>query len=74
MASLDVQGSSKIKGAVIANDIKVIGDGIITYDDSFSTAFFDQLEWPGTTDDDTDDDTPPPVNNITSYGTWLKDI
>jgi hypothetical protein len=71
-ASLKVLGSSKIKGAVVANDILVDGNSLITYDDSFSTDFFDLLQWPGSGNDN--EETTPPVNTITSYGTWLKSI
>jgi len=44
-ADLTVQGSGKIKGAVIAKSIKVLGDGRIYYDDSMNMDFFELLDW-----------------------------
>jgi hypothetical protein len=74
LASLKVTGSGKIKGAVIANDILVSGGGgdRIAYDDSFSTDFFEQLEWNLPDNNDDEEEVTPSLNRIIQSGKWIK--
>ena len=74
LASLKVTGSGKIKGAVIANDILVSGSGgdRIAYDDSFSTDFFEQLEWNLPDNNDDEEEVTPSLNRIIQSGKWIK--